>query len=412
MIEQVKKVALGMSGGVDSSVAAKLLLDQGYEVVGFMMKFWSDTTGSCTRENACCDEQAVIDARAVATKLGIAFYVVDVREEFKRSVVDYFIEEYKNLRTPNPCVKCNELIKFGWMWDFAKKTGCDYIATGHYARVASKQSAVSSQQSGQGSEQLNYQLLKGVDTKKDQSYFLYRVTQEQLAHTLFPIGDFTKDEIRAKAKELDLPVYEKKESQEVCFIRDKDYREFLRKQLPAKYFAAGEIVDKAGKALGQHEGLINYTIGQRKGISQSEVQTANSKPLYVIGFQVEKNQLIVGAEEELFRAEMSVADLVWLDDIAGSKDIKVKIRYRAEAVSCKISRDKGRATRDGEQKTQDSCLRSSSPSDEVADLRVDDRNDTGEILVRFDQPQRAITPGQSAVFYQGERVIGGGIIRS
>ena len=404
------KVAVGMSGGVDSSVAAKLLLDQGYEVVGFMMKLWSGSEMKCTRDNACCDIDGLQDAKRVAKILNIPFYVIDVREKFKKEVADYFIEEYKNLRTPNPCVKCNEKIKFGWLLDFAEKTGCSYLATGHYARI---------DKDSEG----HFHLLKGKDSGKDQSYFLYSLTQKQLSKIIFPLGENTKEEVRVMAKKWNLPVHEKKESQEICFVQEKDYREFLQKNIPTKFFKSGNIVDLSGNIIGKHDGLINYTIGQRKGIEQTKgLQISNSKfliskqipkpktqnkttchsefsseshgipkqvrddrikdkqPLYVVGFDVNKNQLIVGGDEDIYKDKMTIGNLSWINQnteyrIQNTEDLKVKIRYRHPAVGCRATRIQNT-----------------------------------EYRIQFDQPQRAITPGQSAVFYSGEEVLGGGVI--
>ncbi len=413
------RVAIGMSGGVDSSVAAKVLLDQGCEVVGFMMKLWSGE--SCTpssspstrgRENACCDIDGLQDAKRVAKILGIPFYVVDVREKFKEEVADYFIEEYKNLRTPNPCVKCNEKIKFGWLLDFAKKTGCQYLATGHYARIASDLSLINShlslnekfknKQINEKCEMKNgqYHLLRGVDEHKDQSYFLYRLNQEQLSKIIFPVGEYTKDEVRAMAKKWDLPVHEKKESQEICFVQEKDYREFLRKNIAENYFKSGDIVDLSGNIVGKHDGLINYTVGQRKGIEQTKgLQISNSKflisnqnpspkiqvpkpgdksPLYVVGFDVKKNYLIVGEDKDIYKDQMTIKDVHLIRNhesrMMNNGEIQVKIRYRHEAVPCKT------------------IIQNS------------------KFIIQFKEPQRAITPGQSAVFYNGDEVLGGGVI--
>jgi len=361
------RVAIGMSGGVDSSVAAKILKDQGYEVVGFMMKLWPGSEIKCDRDNACCDIDGLQDAKRIAAILDIPFYVVDVREKFKKEVADYFIEEYKSLRTPNPCVRCNERIKFGWLLDFAKQTGCNYLATGHYARVENDG---------------KFHLLKGKDEKKDQSYFLYRLNQDQLKYIIFPVGKFIKEETRALAKKWNLPVHEKKESQEICFIQEKDYRDFLKKNISEDYFKEGNVVDLKGKIVGKHSGLINYTIGQRKGIEQDKSgKVDDAKPMYAVGFNVEKNQLIVGEDKDIYKDEMIVSDLSWIDSenkklaMAG-KQLSVKIRYRHPAVDCTI--------------------RSS---------------DNDQMTVKFSQPQRAITPGQSAVFYMGDEVLGGGIIQ-
>ncbi|MFA4995979.1 MAG: tRNA 2-thiouridine(34) synthase MnmA [Patescibacteria group bacterium] len=374
------KVAIGMSGGVDSSVAAKLLKDQGYEVVGFMMKLWPGSEIKCDKDNACCDIDGLQDAKRIAAILDIPFYVVDVREKFKKEVVDYFIEEYKNLRTPNPCVKCNEKIKFGWLLDFAKKTGCDYLATGHYARIASDsgscQLSVVSCQNGN----TTFHLFKGKDENKDQSYFLYRLNQDQLKHIIFPVGEYTKEEVRALAKKWNLPVHEKKESQEICFIQEKDYRDFLKKNIPADFFKPGEIVDLFGNIVGKHEGLINYTIGQRRGIAQdTSNKIQDTKPMYVIGYNVEENRLIVGEDKDIYKDHMNVEDVHFIQNqesrIKNQEDVQVKIRYRHPAVPCKI------------------IIHNS------------------KFMIQFNEPQRAITPGQSAVFYEGEEVLGGGIIQ-
>lgn len=425
------KVAMAMSGGVDSSVAAKLLLNQGYEAVGFMMKLWSEDSDIPGKENACCDIRGVEDARRVAAKLKIPFYLIDAREIFKKSVVDYFINEYKNLRTPNPCVVCNERIKFGWLLNFAKKSGCDMLATGHHARIVSELPITNNQSSNSkiqndlsfrpretvgeilskdpsasvGMTDGNiFHLFKGKDDQKDQSYFLYRLNQEQLSKVLFPIGEYTKPEVRAMAKRWNLPVHEKPESQEICFIRDKDYREFLLRHIPKEYFKSGEIIDKRGKVLGKHEGLINYTIGQRKGIEQIGKGSIDKEPLYVIGFDVENNQLIVGPDEEVYRDKMILKDIHFIQNTdkrihlsageAGIREnLKVKIRYRHEAAACTI---------------QDT----DNPSTSLRAGRT-------RVTVNFSEAQRAITPGQSAVFYLpraksrglGDEVLGGGIIQ-
>lgn len=355
------RVAVGMSGGVDSSVTALLLKEQGYDVVGFFMKLWHDPCG--TGENACCDERAQADARAVAAKIGISFYVVDARAPFKSAVTDYFVEEYKDLKTPNPCLVCNKKIKFGWLLDFAKKNDCDYLATGHYARVIKKQNN-------------HFALLKAADTKKDQSYFLSGLNQEQLSAVIFPLAAIAKEQVRKIAESKELPVYQKKESQEVCFVED-DYRDFLKSNLAPASFAAGEIVDRRGKIIGQHKGLINYTIGQRKGIDQNVVADKNRQPLYVIDFDKDNNQLIVGKEEDLYRTQMTVDHLDLIDsdiDITKEDDLSVKIRYRAQEVGCRVLAENGR------------------------------------FKIIFEKPQRAVTPGQFAVFYRGDEVIGNATI--
>jgi len=325
-------------------------------------------------------------------------------------VVDYFIEEYKNLRTPNPCVVCNKRIKFGWLLEFVKKAGCDMLATGHYARIASDSSKRQETRDptslyelrGAGKRQekpinnltnqpINYHLLRAKDTNKDQSYFLSNLNQEQLSKVLFPIGEYKKPEVREMAKKWNLPVHEKPESQEICFIKDRDYRDFLKRNIPEELFKPGNIVDGKGNVVGKHEGLINYTIGQRKGITQLGVggrepggkntkhQTPNSEPLYVVGYNTEGNELVVGEDSQVYQKEMIVGDLSWINLRAKSqepraKGITVKIRYRHPAVSCRLV----------------PC--------------------NSSLVTRFSEKQRAITPGQSAVFYQGDEVLGGGII--
>ena len=403
---QKLKVAIAMSGGVDSSVAAKILRDEGHEVIGLFLKLWSDPLCKINKENRCCDYEALEDARKVAAKLKIPFYVINARDEFKKEVVDYFLEEYKSLKTPNPCIVCNDKIKFGLLLKKALEIGCDKLATGHYARIAQTQ---------------NYKLFAGIDKTKDQSYMLYHLNQNQLSRVLFPLGKMTKIKVRGLAKKWDLPVKEKPESQEICFFGDKDYRAFLKRYLPEKYFKPGKIVDKKGNVLGEHQGLINYTIGQRKGVDQSQISNVKSQncnlklktsshseprrgpfgsseesqdkePLYVIGFDVKKNQLIVGEDKDIYSKQMTVSNVNWInpkvkspDDLkmSGSRsalshrdyNLFVKIRYRHPAVKCTI-------------------------------VQLNDN----KLKVLFNMPQRAITPGQSAVFYSGDEVLGGGLI--
>ncbi|MFA7244063.1 MAG: tRNA 2-thiouridine(34) synthase MnmA [Patescibacteria group bacterium] len=368
------KIAVAMSGGVDSSVVAKMLKDEGHELVGLFLKLWSDPMCNVVKENRCCNYEALEDARKVAHGLGIPFYVINAVDEFKKDVVDYFIDEYKKLKTPNPCIVCNEKIKFDLLLKKALSIGCDYLATGHYARIQKLPVA-------------SYQLLAGIDGTKDQSYMLYRLNQNQLSKTLFPLGEMKKKDVRELAKKWDLPVKEKPESQEICFFGDRDYRFFLKRYLDQKYFKPGEIADKEGNVLGTHEGLVNYTIGQRKGIDQLQSASCQlktqKKPLYVVGFNVSKNQLIVGDDEDIYSKEMTVTDLNWLIEPQNLRaeelmSLKVKIRYRHAAVPCEI-------------KGQISKIKN--------------------IVVEFDEPQRAITPGQSAVFYLGDEVLGGGYIK-
>ncbi|HPL01789.1 MAG TPA: tRNA 2-thiouridine(34) synthase MnmA [bacterium] len=367
------KIAVAMSGGVDSSVVAKILKDEGHDLVGLFLKMWSDPKCSTKKENRCCDYEALEDARAVAKSLEIPFYVINAEQEFKKMVVDYFLDEYKNLRTPNPCIVCNKKIKFDLLLRKALEIDCDKLATGHYAKVTCNNKGC--------------QLFKGEDYEKDQSYMLYSLNQDQLGKILFPIGGMKKRDVRALAIKWDLPVKEKPESQEICFFGDKDYRAFLKRYLPEKYFKSGDIVDTSGKNLGEHEGLINYTIGQRKGIDQKIFSGGDKNPLYVVGYDPKKNQLIVGHDEDVYKQEMIVGDLHWIDPKSNSsklkaKSLSVKIRYQHPSVTCRIA-------------SHPELIEGS-----------------GKLKVKFKKPQRAITPGQSAVFYLGDEVVGGGVIKS
>jgi tRNA-specific 2-thiouridylase len=316
----------------------------------------------------------------VAAQLNIPFYVIDAKKEFKKEVVDYFLNEYKNLRTPNPCIVCNETIKFDLLLKKALSIGCEKLATGHYVRL---------DQNSNSKIKIEYNLLKGIDETKDQSYMLYRLNQDKLSKVLFPLGEMLKKDVRDLAIKYNLPVKEKPESQEICFFSDKDYRLFLRRHLPIKYFTSGEIVDVDRNVIGRHDGLLNYTIGQRKGIDQNSKvknQNYNSKsksdknPLYVTGFDAKKNQLTVGSDDSVYKSEMTVSHLNYInpeiiDQQFDSKSLSVKIRYHHLDVLCNV------------------------------------KNNGNEIKVKFKKPQRAITPGQSAVFYLGEEVIGGGVIQ-
>jgi len=440
------RTAVGMSGGVDSSVVAKMLVDEGHEVVGLFLKLWADPLCSVNKDNRCCNYEALEDARKVANQLGIPFYVINAEKAFKEAVVDNFLDEYQSLRTPNPCIVCNDKIKFDLLLKKALDIGCEKLATGHYARIkychsdrsASKQRVEESlynselEKGSLCSQSLNrddktdgdYRLLTGLDETKDQSYMLYRLNQNQLSKILFPLGEMTKKEVRKLALDWDLPVKEKAESQEICFIND-DYRSFLKRYLP-KTFVPGDIVDQNGKIVGKHEGLINYTIGQRKGIEQvkeSKVQSPKSKenedrkPLYVVGFDKAKNQLIVGEDEETYQSEMSVSNIHWISPntlYQLPNTCSVKIRYRHPAVDCRVQNNHYVIPAEaGIQRSMDpQPSEGGSTSGRRFGLRPPDKSGRGDdtVKVLFQNPQRAISPGQSAVFYLDDQVLGGGII--
>ncbi|WP_027623557.1 tRNA 2-thiouridine(34) synthase MnmA [Clostridium lundense] len=353
-----KKVVLGMSGGVDSSVAAYLLLRQGYEVIGVTMQIWESDEEYEEKEGGCCSLSSVNDARRVAYKLGIPFYVMNFKEEFKEKVVTNFIEEYMQGRTPNPCIACNKYIKFDSFLKRAMNLGADYIATGHYARIDKNDDG-------------RFIVKKGVDLKKDQSYVLYNFTQFQLEHTLLPCGDYNKDEIRAIAKDIGLNVYNKKDSQEICFIPDNDHGKFIKKQIGQEP-KEGYFIDKEGNILGNHKGIIYYTIGQRKGLG-----IALKKPMYVVKIDYEKNEITLGDNEDLFKKEFIAKELNFIpfDNLISPLEVEVKIRYSS-------STSKG--------------------------IIIPIEN--GKIKVRLYDPNRAITNGQSVVFYSEDILIGGGII--
>jgi len=345
-----------MSGGVDSSVAAALLLEQGYEVVGVTMRLWTIEDPSAPRfHRRCCSVEDVGDAQAAAQVLGIPHYVLNFERPFKAMVVDYFVSEYSHGRTPNPCIACNQYIKFGPLLEYALALGCDYVATGHYVRVRR-----------QGDRFL---LLKGVDVAKDQSYVLYMLGQRELSRSLFPVGEYTKEEVRALARRLGLPNADKPDSSDICFIPDGDYRSFLRRYVSPR---PGPIVDLHGHVLGHHQGIIDFTVGQRRGLPYN----SHGRPLYVVDIQAPTNTVVVGPEEELLCWELTCRALSFVDDAPpeGPLEVEAKARYRGEMVPALL---------------------------EVLN---------GQGRVRFLRPLRAVTPGQAIVFYQGERVVGGGII--
>lgn len=356
--EGQSRVVVGMSGGVDSSAAARLLLEQGYQVIGVTLKLWPQDCLS-RAEDKCCGPQAVMDARAVCHGLGIPFYLVDEAEEFQREVIGYFAAEYKAGRTPNPCVMCNERLKFGSLLRRARALGAEHVATGHYARVDRET------QSGR------VLLRRGRDGRKDQSYFLFSLRQEQLGAMLLPLGEMTKGETREVARGARLRTAEKEESMEICFVPDDDYGGFLRKSgLVAPH--AGEIVDEEGRVLGQHEGIEFYTIGQRRGLG-----LASSRPLYVLELDPVRNRVVVGDGASLGRSEFGVERCNWIpfDEPAGELEVVAKIRYNHAGVRARV--------------------------------RADGR---GGARVQLAEPQRAVTPGQACVFYEGDLVVGGGWI--
>jgi len=365
-IKNNKKVLVAMSGGVDSSVAAALLKQQGYDLIGITMVLSCATKSS---DRGCCSVDASSDAKKVADLLGIPHYILNFKHEFEKLVINNFVEEYKNGRTPNPCVRCNQFIKFDLLLKKAKELGADFIATGHYARIMTNDKL---QITNECIPAGYYKLLKGKDPKKDQSYVLYTMTQESLARTLFPLGELTKEKVRKIAGELKLPVAKKKESQEICFVEDDDYGRFLKDKI-SETAKPGPIIDKTGREIGRHEGIIHYTIGQRKGIG------AHAAKKYVTGIDLEKNAIIIGEDSDLLEKELVATKLNFISGIFPKKhiDLSAKVRYNGPDAPAELIPLNGK-----------------------------------RIKVRFQKPQRAVTPGQSVVFYKGEEVIGGGIIEA
>ena len=363
-----QRVLLGMSGGVDSSVAGYLLREQGYEVVGVTMKVWPQDCIS-RAEDKCCGPQAVADARAVAHSLGIPHYVVDEADQFERLVIDYFSSEYRAGRTPNPCVMCNEKIKFGNLWSKAAALGCDYIATGHYAIIEHPIPRV---------DEPGFAVLrKGVDLRKDQSYFLFSLRQPQLRRALTPLGKMTKSEIREIAHTLGLKVADKIDSQEICFVPGNDYKAFLRSHLGEKQFHRGEIYDVHGNFIAEHAGIELFTIGQRKGLPGG-----SPRPRYVVDLDPETNRVIVGDADDLACDEFEIDRVNWHPAVLQSRDgsgqpleATVKIRYNHPGTPANVTPLENNRAR-----------------------------------IRLHEAQRAVTPGQATVIYDGDLVLGGGWI--
>lgn len=354
------KVMVAMSGGVDSSVAAGLLKEQGYDVTGITIKLWPKYIDPVEDEGGCCSLAAVEDARRVAQMLDIPYYVLNMQQDFQELVIDQFSSEYMQGRTPNPCIECNRSIKFGRLLEKASQLGIDYVATGHYARITrDDESGIS-------------RLFRGKDHDKDQSYALYSLDQQSINRILFPAGDYRKDEIRDLAHKYGLKIANKPDSQEICFIPDNNYKDFLTTHAGAVQ-KPGDIVDTRGKILGKHNGIFNYTIGQRKGLG-----LAVGEPVYVVDINPEKNTVVVGTNTEVFSTSFTVSDFNWITGFppADSFSAQVMIRYNAAPQS--------------------------------ADIEVE-----GDyVRITFAKAQRAITPGQSAVIYLGDEVLGGGVIYS
>jgi tRNA-specific 2-thiouridylase len=381
-----QKVVVAMSGGVDSSVAAALLKEQGHEVIGITMNLACSSRAS---DKGCCSISAANDARKVADALGIPHYTLNFKDDFRRLVIDNFIEEYRNGRTPNPCIRCNQYIKFDLLLKKARELGAEFVATGHYARVVSKPSPpLSPSPNGRGGGLATqkaggegcWKLLKGKDQKKDQSYVLYRLTQGQLARIIFPLGEMTKEEVRQKAKGLRLPVADKGESQEICFVEDDDYGRFLREFVP-EAVRPGPILDRRGNIVGMHGGIAFYTIGQRKGVGHHR-----GNPKYVVEIDRKRNAVVIGDQDDTLADELVAEDVSFVSSKVppASLEVTAKIRYNSPEASG-VVRLLGPSTSSGQ---------------------------SGAVVrIEFEKPQRAVTPGQSVVFYKGEEVIGGGVIK-
>ena len=354
-----KKVVVGMSGGVDSSVAAYLLKEQGYDVIGVTMQIWQDEEETVQEENGgCCGLSAVEDARRVAAALDIPYYVMNFKKEFQKYVIDYFMDEYLNGRTPNPCIACNRYVKWEALLTRSMEIGADYISTGHYARIDVLPNG-------------RYAIKHSATRMKDQTYALYNLTQDQLKRTLMPVGEYSKEEIRAIAEKIHLKVASKPDSQDICFVPDGDYAEFIRRE-SKKEVPEGNFVSTDGKILGRHKGITHYTVGQRKGLGLSL-----GHPAFVLEIRPETNEVVIGTNEESMTRFVKANHLNFMavEDIEGEMRAFGKIRYNNKGAPCTVKRT-------GED----------------------------EILCTFDEPVRAVTPGQALVLYDGDYVLGGGTI--
>lgn len=354
------KVVVGMSGGVDSSVAAALLKDMGYEVIGITMQVWQDNdTEVAETQGGCCSLAAVDDARRVCEKLDIRYYVLNFKNIFNEKVINYFVDEYLAGRTPNPCIACNKYIKFDEFLRRAKNLGAEYVATGHYAKIEFDDNLK------------RYLLKRSDDNKKDQTYALYNLDQYQLAHTLMPLGNYTKPRVREIADDLGLKVARKPDSEEICFVPDNDYGGFIERRDPDR-IKQGYFKDREGNILGMHKGLVHYTVGQRKGLG-----IAFGRPMYVVELIPEENTVILGSEDDVFTDTLTASNLNFIpfDKLYDKIEVTAKVRYSAKDAPCVLMPE-------GEDR----------------------------VRVNFKEPQRAVTPGQSVVFYQDTIVVGGGII--
>lgn len=354
-----KKVVVGMSGGVDSSVAAYLLMEQGYEVIGVTMQIWQDDDeDKMQEEGGCCGLSAVDDARRVANTLKIPYYVMNFKEDFEKMVIDYFVDEYKNGRTPNPCIACNRYVKWESLLTRSLGIGADYIATGHYAKVVQLDNG-------------RYALKQSKTIKKDQTYALYNLTQDQLSKTLMPVGDYTKDEIRVIAEKISVRMANKPDSQEICFVPDDDYAGFI-KEYSGDTFESGDFVDMNGNVIGQHKGIIHYTIGQRKGLNLNL-----GRPGFVVDINPDTREIVIGTNDDVFSDGCIIdrLNLMAIESVEGVMEFSAKVRYSHRPAKCTIE-------------------------------MIDD----DKMKVVFEEKQRAITPGQALVIYDEELVIGGGTI--